>query len=234
MEKRHELYAGKSKSIYETDDPHCLIMQFRNDATAFNAQKMASLPGKGRINNLINAHIMQYLAQQGIATHFQRLLSEDESVVKALEMIRVETVVRNYIAGGISQRLGLEEGLSLEEPIVEFFYKSDELGDPLINEDHIRVFGWATTAETQQMRTLALRVNDLLKPLFLEAGLLLVDYKLEFGRLDETLYLGDEFTPDGCRLWDTETLNKLDKDRFRRDLGGVVEAYQEVANRLGI
>ena len=234
MKKGDELYSGKVKSVFTTEDPDCYILHFRDDATAFNARKKDTLEGKGKINNLINSHIMCWLEERGIKTHFLEHLTDKECAVKALNMLPVECVVRNYTAGGLSKRLGLEEGLELKAPILEFFYKSDELDDPMINEDHIRVFDWATDAEIAEMKRLSLQINDLLKPLFLQAGILLVDYKLEFGRFNGELLLGDEFTPDGCRLWDTETLNKLDKDRFRRDMGGVLEAYHEVARRLGI
>ena len=238
MNKGKLLYSGKTKSIYKTDDPQLLIMAFRDDATAFNAQKKATLSGKGRINNLINAHLSTHLSNAGIPTHFVRQLTRNESIVKALTMIPVECVMRNFTAGTTSSslctRFGFNEGIKLDPPIFEFFYKDDRHGDPFINESHIQTFQWATRDEINQMKTLTLRVNELLKPLFLSKGILLVDYKLEFGRFQGDIYLGDEFTPDGCRLWDVETLEKFDKDRFRRDLGHVVKAYQEVAHRLGI
>jgi phosphoribosylaminoimidazole-succinocarboxamide synthase len=234
MEKHNELYSGKAKSVYSTDDPNLLIMHFRDDASAFNGEKLAVLAGKGRVNNLINAHIMTLLAKQGVPTHFVRTLSAEESLVKRLEMIPIECVIRNYVAGGLARRLGLTEGLSLEPPIFEFFLKNDALGDPMVNESHIRTFAYANETQMAQMKDLTIKVNDILKPIFLQAGLLLVDYKLEFGMFEGQVTLGDEFSPDGCRLWDAETLEKMDKDRFRRDLGGTVEAYLQVARRLGI
>jgi phosphoribosylaminoimidazole-succinocarboxamide synthase len=238
MEKRQELYKGKAKTVYATDDPHVLVMHYRDDVSAFDGVKLAKLDGKGETNNKINAYVMGKLAGAGVRTHFIRLLNERESLVKAMKMIPVECVVRNVCAGSMAKRYGIEEGRRLPEPIFEFFLKSDALHDPLINDDHIRVLGWATDDEIVQMRDLTHRVNTVLKPLFGNAGIDLVDYKLEFGHpVDEAggpLVLGDEFTPDGCRLWDARTGEKMDKDRFRRDLGGVIEHYREVAQRIGV
>ncbi len=234
MEKRQELYSGKAKSVYVTDDADKLILHFRNDTSAFDGEKIEQLDRKGEVNNKFNAFIMQKLAAAGIPTHFEALLSEQESVVKKLNMLPVECVVRNIAAGSICKRLGVEEGIDINPPTFEFFLKNDALHDPMINEYHIRSFGWATDEQVKQMQTLTFKVNDVLKALFLDAGLLLVDYKLEFGDYHGELVLGDEFTPDGCRLWDAETRKKLDKDRFRQGLGGVVEAYEEVAHRLGV
>jgi len=234
MQKQKELYSGKAKTVYATDDPDKLVLHFRNDTSAFDGEKLAKLERKGMVNNKFNAFIMQKLQQAGISTHFESLLSDDESLVKKLEMIPVECVVRNISAGSLCRRLGVEEGLELDPPLFEFFLKNDQLHDPMINDYHILVFKWATADEIEKMKQLTFQVNDVLKQLFLDAGLLLVDYKLEFGRYQGELLLGDEFTPDGCRLWDAETRNKLDKDRFRQGLGGVVEAYEEVAHRLGI
>ncbi|MBU2704668.1 phosphoribosylaminoimidazolesuccinocarboxamide synthase [Zooshikella marina] len=234
MEKREELYSGKAKSVYTTDDPNRLILHFRDDTSAFDGKKKEALNRKGAVNNQFNAFIMEKLEAAGIATHFDKLLSTQESLVKCLKMIPVECVVRNIAAGSICRRLGVQEGLTLEQPVFEFFLKNDELGDPMINDYHIAAFGWAESEHVERMKTLTLAVNDVLKPLFLSAGLLLVDYKLEFGLYDGELVLGDEFTPDGCRLWDAETRAKLDKDRFRQGLGNVVEAYEEVGQRLGI
>ncbi|MGB6976677.1 MAG: phosphoribosylaminoimidazolesuccinocarboxamide synthase [Gammaproteobacteria bacterium] len=235
MQKQKQLYSGKAKTLYDTDDPGYLIVHYRDDATAFNGVKKAELRSKGAVNNYFNAFIMQHLEQAGIPTHFVKVLSENESLVKRLDMIKVECVVRNWAAGSLCRRLGVKEGLVLQPPIFEFFLKNDELGDPMINEDHIRNFDWATAKEVEQMKTLTFRVNEVLKPLFDDAGMLLVDYKLEFGRLsDGQVVLGDEFTPDGCRIWDKETHKILDKDRFRKDLGNVIEGYQEAAHRLGI
>lgn len=234
MQKGPELYSGKAKSVYETDDKNLLILHFRNDTSAFDGVKVEQLDRKGAVNNKINAFVMEKLEQAGIKTHFERLLSEDESLVKRLEMFPIECVVRNIAAGSLCKRLGVEQALTLEPPVFEFFLKNDELHDPMINEYHIQSFGWATAEDVDAMQKLTFEVNTVLKKLFADAGMLLVDYKLEFGRFDGGIILGDEFTPDGCRLWDAETRESLDKDRFRKDLGGVVESYEEVANRLGV
>ena len=234
MEKREELYSGKAKSVYTTDDPNRMVLLFRNDTSAFDGVKVEQLERKGMVNNLFNAFIMQKLEDAGIATHFEKVLSSQESLVKRLEMIPVECVVRNIAAGSICKRLGVEEGIDLNPPTFEFFLKNDALHDPMVNEFHIRSFGWAEPQHVETMKELTFKVNDVLKQLFLDAGMLLVDYKLEFGLFDGQVVLGDEFSPDGCRIWDKETRNKLDKDRFRQGLGGVVEAYEEVGHRLGI
>ena len=234
MEKREELYAGKAKSVYTTDDPEKLILLFRNDTSAFDGKKVEQLDRKGMVNNKFNAFIMKKLEAAGIATHFESLLSEQESVVKRLKMIPLECVVRNISAGSICRRLGVEEGLDLNPPTFEFFLKNDDLGDPMINEYHIKSFGWAAEEHVEAMKQLTFAVNDVLKTLFLEGNMLLVDYKLEFGVFNGQVLLGDEFTPDGCRLWDVDTREKLDKDRFRQNLGNVVESYEVVGHRLGI
>jgi len=238
MEKRDELYRGKAKTVYATSDPHRLIMHYRDDVSAFDGAKVAKLDRKGETNNLINAYVMSKLAAAGVATHFVKTLNERESLVQAMKMIPVECVVRNVCAGSMAKRYGIEEGTKLREPIFEFFLKSDALHDPLCNDDHIRVLGWASVAEIARMKALTHRVNAVLQPLFAAAGIDLVDYKLEFGHPTEDpdgeLVLGDEFTPDGCRLWDMKTGEKLDKDRFRRDLGSVIEHYREVAKRIGV
>ena len=232
-----ELYRGKAKTVYATDDPRYLVMHYRDDVSAFDGVKLAQLAQKGETNNRINAHVMETLARAGIATHFVRLVNERESLVRAMKMIPVECVVRNVVAGSMAKRYGIEEGMRLPEPIFEFFLKSDALHDPLCNDDHIRVLGWASADEIVQMKTLTHEVNDVLKPLFANAGIDLVDYKLEFGHpVDDPagpVTLGDEFTPDGCRLWDARTGEKMDKDRFRRDLGEVIEHYREVGRRIG-
>jgi len=237
MELRQELYKGKAKTVYATDDPHCLVMHYRDDVSAFDGVKLAKLPQKGETNNKINAYVMGRLAAAGIPTHFIRVLNERESLVKAMKMIPVECVVRNVCAGSMAKRYGIPEGTKLAEPIFEFFLKSDALHDPLCNEDHVRVLGWASAEEIAQMKALTHDVNALLRPMFANAGIDLVDYKLEFGHAigepGASLMLGDEFTPDGCRLWDAKTGEKLDKDRFRRDLGEVIEHYREVARRIG-
>jgi len=234
MEKKAELYAGKAKSVFTTDDPDRLILLFRDDTSAFDGEKMAQLARKGMVNNKFNAFIMQKLEAAGVPTHFVRLISDNESLVKRLDMIPIECVVRNIATGSIVRRLGVQDGMDLEPPTFEFFLKNDALHDPMVNDYHIRTFGWATDEEVEQMKALTFKVNQVLKQLFADAGLLLVDYKLEFGRYQGQVLLGDEFTPDGCRLWDAETRKKLDKDRFRQGLGDVVEAYEEVAHRLGV
>jgi phosphoribosylaminoimidazole-succinocarboxamide synthase len=237
MEKRQQLYRGKAKTVYATDDPALVIMHFRDDTSAFDGTKVAQLPQKGETNNKINAFIMGKLAEAGVATHFVRVLNERDTLVRALKMIPVECVVRNICAGSMAKRYGIAEGTRLTDPIFEFFYKSDALHDPLVNDDHIRVLGWASTDEIGQMKALTHKVNAVLQPLFSRAGIDLVDYKLEFGHPvaepQGPLLLGDEFTPDGCRLWDHASQEKLDKDRFRRDLGDVISKYREVARRIG-
>jgi phosphoribosylaminoimidazole-succinocarboxamide synthase len=234
MQKQQQLYAGKAKSVYFTDDPERLILHYRNDTSAFDGEKIEQLERKGEVNNRFSAFIMQKLEEAGVPTHHEGILSAEESVVKKLDMFPIECVVRNITAGSICKRLGVEEGMDLALPTFEFFLKNDELHDPMINEYHIRSFGWADDEAIERMKTLTFKVNDTLTRLFADAGLLLVDYKLEFGRYQGDILLGDEFTPDGCRLWDAETRKKLDKDRFRQGLGGVVEAYEEVARRLGV
>lgn len=228
------VYKGKAKSMYLSDDKDHLLCVFRNDTSAFNGVKLAQLERKGKVNNYFNAYIMEALQKQGIATHFIKILNDDTSLVKRLQMLPVECVVRNYAAGSICKRLGIEEGKALNPPTFEFFYKNDALGDPMINDSHIITFGWADQAQIEQMKVLTFAVNDILKALFEKAGMILVDYKLEFGLFQGQMLLGDEFTPDGCRIWDAETKKVLDKDRFRKDLGNVVEAYEEVAHRLGV
>lgn len=234
MQKKDELYAGKAKSVFTTDDSDKLVLLFRNDTSAFDGKKIAQLDRKGMVNNKFNAFIMQKLEAAGIATHFEKLLSDQESLVKRLEMIPVECVVRNIAAGSICRRLGVKEGIDLNPPTFEFFLKNDALGDPMINEYHIRSFGWATSEQVVKMQELTFKVNDVLKDLFLAGNMLLVDYKLEFGMYKGEVVLGDEFTPDGCRLWDVDTREKLDKDRFRQDLGNVIESYEIVGRRLGL
>ena len=234
MEKKAELYAGKAKSVYYTDDDDYLIIHFRNDTSAFDGEIIEQLDRKGMVNNKFTAFIMEKLEQAGVKTHHVKLLSDEEALVKKLDMLPIECVVRNISAGSICKRLGVEEGIELNPPTFEFFLKNDELHDPMLNDYHIRSFGWATDDEIEQMKALTFQVNDVLKKLFADAGMLLVDYKLEFGRFKGELLLGDEFSPDGCRLWDAETRKKLDKDRFRQGLGGVIEAYEEVGSRLGI
>jgi phosphoribosylaminoimidazole-succinocarboxamide synthase len=234
MKRGQLLYSGKAKSVYLTDDPDKLILHFRNDTSAFDGEKVEQLARKGMVNNKFNAFIMGKLEAAGVPTHFERILSDEESLVTRLKMIPVECVLRNIAAGSMSKRLGVEEGLELKEPTFEFFLKNDRLHDPMINEYHIRAFGWAQPEDVKRMQELTFQVNQVLKKLFLDGGMLLVDFKLEFGHYRGKLVLGDEFSPDGCRLWDKDTRKKLDKDRFRRGLGDVVEAYEEVAQRLGV
>jgi len=234
MEKGEELYSGKAKSVFETSDPARLVMVFRDDTSAFDGVKVEKLDRKGMVNNHFSAFIMDQLEAAGVATHHEGLLNETESLVKRLDMIPLECVVRNIATGSLCKRLGVEDGIDLVPPTFEFFLKNDDLHDPMINEYHIRSFNWASQSEIDVMIARTFEVNDILRKMFSAAGMLLVDFKLEFGRFDGVLLLGDEFTPDGCRLWDTDTRKKLDKDRFRRGLGGVVEAYEEVAMRLGV
>ncbi len=234
MKKTGELYAGKAKTVYTTDDPSLLVLEFRNDTSAFDGEKMEQLERKGQVNNQFNAFIMKALQSAGIATHFVDQLSINESLVRNLDMIPVECVVRNRAAGSLVRRLGVTEGQELTPAVFEFFLKNDALHDPMINESHIATFGWATEAEVEAMKALTLQVNKVLTKLFADGGLVLVDYKLEFGRFQGDIVLGDEFSPDGCRLWDARTGEKMDKDRFRQNLGNVIESYEEVGRRIGI
>ncbi len=234
MEKREELYSGKAKSVYTCDDENRLILLFRNDTSAFDGAKIEKLDRKGMVNNRFNAFVMEKLEAAGIPTHFDRLLSDQESLVKKLEMIPVECVVRNISTGSLCKRLGVAENLDLNPPTFEFFLKNDELHDPMINDYHILTFGWAEQAHIDRMKELTFAVNDILTELFLSGGMLLVDYKLEFGLYEGKIILGDEFTPDGCRVWDRDTREKLDKDRFRHNLGNVVESYEQIGQRLGL
>ena len=234
MEKREQLYSGKAKSVYTTDDADVMVLEFRDDTSAFDGKKVEQLDRKGMVNNKFNAFVMQKLEAAGIPTHFIKLLSETESAVKRLEMIPIECVVRNVAAGSICRRYGVQEGMDLNPPTFEFFLKNDALGDPMVNEYHIDSFGWATADQVARAKELTFAANDVLKAMFDQAGMVLVDYKLEFGMYKGELVLGDEFSPDGCRIWDKETRKKLDKDRFRQGLGGVIEAYEEVGRRLGI
>jgi phosphoribosylaminoimidazole-succinocarboxamide synthase len=234
MEKLLQITTGKAKSLYATSNPDQLIMEFRDDTSAFDGKKIEALDNKGKVNNQFNAFVMEFLSFKGIETHFIELLSSNESVVYKLDMFPIECVVRNRATGSLCKRLGVEDGLLLDPPLFEFFLKDDALGDPLINDHHIVSFGWATQEEADLMREMTLKVNDLLVDFFKEANLILVDYKLEFGMFKGKMLLADEFTPDGCRLWDKDTLTKMDKDRFRQDLGNVIETYSEVAERLGM
>lgn len=238
MTRRRMIYEGKAKILYEGPEPGTLIQYFKDDATAFNAEKKAVLDGKGVLNNRISEFIMTRLGAVGIPNHFLKRLNMREQLIRKVEIIPLEVIVRNVAAGTMSKRLGIPEGETLPRAIVEFCYKKDELGDPLVSEEHIAAFGWATPQELDDIISLSLRVNDFMCGLFAGAGIRLIDFKLEYGRHFEgemvRTILADEISPDSCRLWDLETNEKLDKDRFRRDLGGVTEAYAEVARRLGI
>ena len=238
MSRRKKLYEGKAKILYEGPEPGTIVQYFKDDATAFNGEKHATLEGKGVLNNRISEHIFLGIQRIGIQTHFIKRLNMREQLVRQVEIVPLEVVVRNVAAGSIAKRLGLNEGDYLPRPLVEFYYKNDELGDPMISEEHINAFGWAAPHEMDEMVNTAFRVNDFLSGLFSGAGIRLVDFKLEFGRVFEgemhRVILADEISPDSCRLWDMESNEKLDKDRFRRDLGNVTEAYAEVARRLGI
>lgn len=234
LEKVKELYAGKAKSIFTTSDPTKMVMVFRDDTSAFDGEKMEQLARKGMVNNKFNAFVMEKLEKAGVPTHFVSLQGECESLVKNLQMLPVECVVRNHAAGSLVKRLGIEEGKELSPPTFELFLKNDALHDPMINRSHCVSFGWATLEQLDEMERLTYQVNDVLSELFSNAGMLLVDYKLEFGVFQGSIILGDEFSPDGCRIWDKETRNKMDKDRFRQGLGSVIETYEEVGRRLGI
>ncbi|MDW8443040.1 MAG: phosphoribosylaminoimidazolesuccinocarboxamide synthase [Acetobacteraceae bacterium] len=238
MARRRQLYEGKAKILFEGPEPGTLVQYFKDDATAFNAQKRGVITGKGVLNNRISEFIMLRLHEIGVPTHFVRRLNMREQLIREVEIIPLEVVVRNVAAGSLSARLGIAEGTPLPRSIVEYYYKNDALGDPLVAEEHITAFGWASVQDLDDIMALSLRVNDFLTGLFLGVGIRLVDFKLEFGRLWENdemrIVVADEISPDSCRLWDIKTGEKLDKDRFRRDLGRVEEAYQEVARRLGI
>jgi phosphoribosylaminoimidazole-succinocarboxamide synthase len=238
MARRRQIYEGKAKILYEGPEPGTLIQYFKDDATAFNAQKKGTISGKGVLNNRISEHVFTLLDHIGVPTHFIRRLNMREQLIRQVEIVPIEVVVRNVAAGSLSTRLGIEEGTKLPRTIIEYYLKDDALGDPMITDEHIAAFGWASQEEMHDIADLAIRVNDFLSGLFAGIGIRLVDFKLEFGRIWDNDYariiLADEISPDGCRLWDMQTNEKLDKDRFRRDLGGEVEAYQEVARRLGL
>ena len=233
MEKLEQLYEGKAKRVFATNDPELLIVDYKDDATAFNGLKKGTISGKGVINNQMSNRLMQKLEKAGIPTHFVRELSERETLVKKVAIVPLEVIVRNIAAGSFSKRYGMEEGVVFEQPTIEFSYKNDALGDPLLNTLHARALGLATDTEIEQIKCYAFRINEILKAFWAECGVTLVDFKLEFGRLpDGTIVLADEISPDTCRLWDTKTHEKLDKDRFRRDLGGMEDAYAEIMKRL--
>jgi phosphoribosylaminoimidazole-succinocarboxamide synthase len=237
--RRKQLYEGKAKILFEGPDPGTIIQHFKDDATAFNNQKKGTIIGKGVLNNRISEYLMLKLESIGIATHFIKTLNMREQLVKKVDIIPIEVIVRNVAAGGLAKRFGLDEGVVLPRTVIEYCLKSDALGDPMVCEDHISAFGWADPFEMEEIKTISLRINDFLSGLFLGAGIRLIDFKLEFGRFFihqeiEQVVLADEISPDTCRLWDMKTNEKMDKDRFRKDLGGVEEAYQEVARRLGL
>ncbi len=238
MNRRRRIYEGKAKVLYEGPEPGTLIQHFKDDATAFNAKKHEVIEGKGVLNNRISEYIFQRLNDIGVPTHFIRRINMREQLIREVEIIPLEVVVRNIAAGSLATRLGLEEGAQLPRSIIEFYYKNDQLNDPMVSEEHITAFGWAAPQEIDDVMALAIRVNDFLTGLFLGVGIRLVDFKIECGRLWEgenmRIVLADEISPDSCRLWDVKTNDKLDKDRFRKDLGGMIEAYTEVARRLGV
>ncbi|OCG30444.1 phosphoribosylaminoimidazolesuccinocarboxamide synthase [Gilliamella sp. Fer1-1] len=234
MKKLAELYRGKAKTVYTTENPDLLILEFRNDTSAFDGLRIEQLERKGMVNNKFNYFIMTQLREAGIPTQVEALLSDNEVLVKKLQMVPVECVVRNRAAGSLVKRLGVEEGKVLNPPTFELFLKNDALHDPMVNESHCKAFGWASEDQLVKMKELSFKINTILTDLFDKAGLILVDYKLEFGLFNNEITLGDEFSPDGCRLWEKDTLKKMDKDRFRQGLGGVIEAYEEVAKRIGV
>ena len=238
MSRRRQIYEGKGKVLFEGPEPGTIVQYFKDDASAFNNKKKGTITGKGVLNNRISEYLMTKLNEIGVPTHFVRRLNMREQLVREVEIIPIEVVIRNIAAGGFAKRLGIAEGTALPRSIVEYYFKKDELGDPMVSEEHITAFGWATTQDLDDMMQMALRINDFLNGLFLGVQIRLVDFKIEFGRLykeDEMrIVLADEISPDNCRLWDLKTNEKMDKDRFRQDLGRVEEAYQEVARRLGI
>ena len=233
MEKKEQLYEGKAKKVFATEDPHLLIVQYKDDATAFNGLKKGTIVGKGIINNQMSNRLMAMLESEGVPTHFVQELSQRETLVKKVSIVPLEVIVRNIAAGSFSKRYGVEEGVVFDQPTIEFSYKNDELGDPLLNTKHALALKVATPEEIETIERYSLKINEVLKSCWLSCGVILVDFKLEFGRLaDGTIVLADEISPDTCRLWDSKTHEKLDKDRFRRDLGGVEEAYAEIMKRL--
>jgi phosphoribosylaminoimidazole-succinocarboxamide synthase len=238
MKRRRMIYEGKAKILYEGPEPGTVVQYFKDDTTAFDSQKKAVIEGKGVLNNRISEYLMMQLGAIGVPTHFVRRLNMREQLIKEVEIIPLEVVVRNIAAGSLAKRLGIEEGTALPRSIIEYYYKNDALHDPWVSEEHITAFGWASPQDLDDIVNLTIRINDFLSGLFLGVGIKLVDFKVEFGRLWENDYmrivLADEISPDSCRLWDAVTNEKLDKDRFRRDMGGLMEAYSEVARRLGI
>jgi phosphoribosylaminoimidazole-succinocarboxamide synthase len=238
MSRRRQIYEGKAKILYEGPEPGTLIQYFKDDATAFNAQKRGTISGKGVLNNRISEHIFTALATIGVPTHFIRRLNMREQLIRQVEIVPLEVIVRNVAAGSLSKRLGIEEGTQLPRTIIEYCYKDDALGDPMVADEHIACFGWASQEEMNDIADMSIRINDFMCGMFAAIGIRLIDFKLEFGRVWDNDYariiLADEISPDSCRLWDAKSNEKLDKDRFRQDLGGIEEAYQEVARRLGL
>ena len=234
MKKGVQLYEGKAKKVFATDNPDILIVDYKDDATAFNGEKKGTIVGKGAINNRMTNYLFQQLEKEGIPTHFIEELSDRETAVKKVSIVPLEVIVRNVAAGSFSKRLGIEEGTEFTEPTIEFSYKNDTLGDPLINDYFARALDLATWEEIESIKKYAFKINEVLKAYFLKVDLRLIDFKIEFGRYDDKIILADEISPDTCRLWDVHTNEKLDKDRFRRDLGNVEEAYKEVMKRLGL
>ena len=233
MEKKEQLYEGKAKKVFATDDPNLVIVDYKDDATAFNGLKKGSIAGKGVINNVMSNHMFQLLEKQGVPTHFVEQLSERETLVKKVSIVPLEVIIRNISAGSFAKRFGVEEGIVFDEPTIEFSYKNDDLGDPLMNAYHAVALKAATREEIETIRSMAFKVNEVMKQYFDSLNVILVDFKLEFGKTaDGKIVLADEISPDTCRLWDKTTKEKLDKDRFRRDLGGVEEAYQEIMKRV--
>ena len=233
MEKKEQLYEGKSKKVFATDDPNLVIVDYKDDATAFNGLKKGSIAGKGVINNVMSNHMFQLLEKQGVPTHFVEQLSERETLVKKVSIVPLEVIIRNISAGSFAKRFGVEEGIVFDEPTIEFSYKNDDLGDPLMNAYHAVALKAATREEIETIKSMAFKVNEVMKQYFDSLNVILVDFKLEFGKTaDGKIVLADEISPDTCRLWDKTTKEKLDKDRFRRDLGGVEEAYQEIMKRV--
>ncbi len=232
MKKLQLIYEGKAKKLYETEDKNLLIQEFKDDATAFDATKRGTIVGKGIVNNKISAKLFELLESKGIETHFVRLLNEREMLVKRLEIVPIEVTIRNVVAGGMAKMLGLEEGIVLKSPVLEYHYKNDKLHDPLINDYHIKALGFASEGDLGFIEKRSFEINNILKDFFAKRKLDLIDFKLEFGKYKDKLLLGDEISPDTCRLWEVGTKKKLDKDRFRRDLGNIEEAYQEVLKRV--
>jgi phosphoribosylaminoimidazole-succinocarboxamide synthase len=238
MARRRQIYEGKAKVIFEGPEPGTLVQYFKDDATAFNNQKRGTITGKGVLNNRISEYLMTRISEIGVPTHFVRRLNMREQLIKEVEIIPIEVVVRNVAAGSLSKRLGIPEGEALPRSIIEYYYKSDELGDPMVGEEHVTAFGWSSPQELDEMVAMSLRINDFLSGLFFGVGIRLIDFKVEYGRHytneDMRIVLADEISPDSCRLWDLQTNEKMDKDRFRHDMDNIAEAYQEVARRLGI